>query len=865
MNLDAQGKYKEAEPLIRRALEIRQRVWGANHPDVANSYNNLASNLQAQGTYAEAEPLLRKSLMICRQALGEHHPHTATCYTNLALNLNAQGKYTEAEPLIRRALEICRRAFGEDSSDTAETYGHLASNLEDQGKGAEADEMARKALQIQQRTLGEDHSRTATAYDNLGWHLYMQGEYQAAESQSRRALEIFRRALGENHHQTAICYNNLALILDAQGKYTEAEPLLRRGLEICRRAFGEDSPDTATSYHHLAGNLYAQGLYGDAEEKWIAAARGFEATRFWVSFIGLERVTFAEGHSPLPYLAAILARRGQSAAAWQKCEANYARGLLDDLSARQARPLRPDERQHEHELIVHLQRLDKNLSTLLSSAGSAERLSKQAEALKDQRDAVQAEFTQFEADLAQKYGPSAGKVYDLARIQAHLPPHTALIGWLDIMGKPKAADLNGEHWACVVRHRGDPIWVKLPGSGPAKAWTEADNELPKQVGALCMSRRPDPAKNWIKLANRLAKQRLSPLEPHLGASRDIPAVTHLVILPSQVMARVPVETLVVARTADAPRYTISYAPSGTMFAWLQERRQEAEGKKGRRAASLRLLALGDPVFARPDLSSKPAPSPPNHGALISMVLPGSNADQGGLKPGDVVLRYAEVELAGPADLIPAIQKRASQPPAGETRGVAGILPLKIWRDGQTLELTVRPGRLGVKPSDRPAAESIRDAREADVLIDRSRGVMPSPLPGSRREVRAIAKLFLQAEMLLGSDASEQRLDQLASSDRLREFNILHLATHGLLNSEVAMQSALFLSQDGLPDPLKQVLNGQEAYDGRLTAEQILRTWNLDAELVTLSACQTGLGRIAAARGTSGSPRPSSWPGAGAWS
>ena len=270
----------------------------------------------------------------------------------------------------------------------------------------------------------------------------MQGEYQAAESQSRRALEIFRRALGENHHQTAICYNNLALILDAQGKSTEAEPLLRRGLEICRRAFGEDSPDTATSYHHLAGNLYAQGLYGDAEEKWIAAARGFEATRFWVSFIGLERVTFAEGHSPLPYLAAILARRGQTAAAWQKCEANYARGLLDDLSARQARPLRPDERQHEHELIVHLQRLDKNLSTLLSSAGSAERLTSRP-SVKDQRDAVHADFTQFEADLAQKYGPSAGKVYDLDRIQSHLSPNAALIGWMDLKGQTKAADPNG--------------------------------------------------------------------------------------------------------------------------------------------------------------------------------------------------------------------------------------------------------------------------------------------------------------------------------------------------------------------------------------------------------------------------------------
>ena len=215
-----------------------------------------------------------------------------------------------------------------------------------------------------------------------------------------------------------------------------------------------------------------------------------------------------------------------------------------------------------------------------------------------------------------------------------------------------------------------------------------------------------------------------------------------------------------------------------------------------------MLALGDPVFARPDLSSKPAPSPPNHGAALLTVLPGSNADQGGLKPGDVVLRYAEVELAGPADLIPAIQKCASQPPAGETRGVAGILPLKIWRDGQTLELTVCRADWVLSQAIGRRPKSIRDAREADVLIDRSRGLTPSPLPGSRREVRAIAKLFLQAEMPPGSDASEQRLDHWRHRTVSPEFNFLHLATHGAANPPTAL-SAPILSQDGLPDPLKQ--------------------------------------------------------------
>src|SRR5581483_1563831 len=108
--------------------------------------------------------------------------------------------------------------------------------------------------------------------------------------------------------------------------------------------------------------------------------------------------------------------------------------------------------------------------------------------------------------------------------------------------------------------------------------------------------------------------------------------------------------------------------------------------------------------------------------------------------------------------------------------------------------------------------------------------------------------FPQAEKLLGSDASEQRLEQLLASNRLREFSHLHFATHAVLDARFPLQSALLLSQDKLPDALQQSLAGQKLYAGRLTAEQILRTWKLDADLVILSACQTALGKYQSGEG-----------------
>lgn len=52
------GKYKDAEPLCKRALEIRVKVLGRDHPDVAKQLNNLALLCQNQGKYEEVSCLL---------------------------------------------------------------------------------------------------------------------------------------------------------------------------------------------------------------------------------------------------------------------------------------------------------------------------------------------------------------------------------------------------------------------------------------------------------------------------------------------------------------------------------------------------------------------------------------------------------------------------------------------------------------------------------------------------------------------------------------------------------------------------------------------------------------------------------------
>jgi len=138
----------------------------------------------------------------------------------------------------------------------------------------------------------------------------------------------------------------------------------------------------------------------------------------------------------------------------------------------------------------------------------------------------------------------------------------------------------------------------------------------------------------------------------------------------------------------------------------------------------------------------------------------------------------------------------------------------------------------------PEATMLRDALAGN---DAALASLPR-LPGTQVEVKSIAKLSPERMLLLGLEASEQELVRLSESGELERFKILHIATHALVDDERPERSALVLSQVNLPDALEAAMAGRRIYDGLVTAEEILREWRLGADLVTLSACETGLGR-----------------------
>ena len=105
---------------------------GPDHPDVATTLNSLAALYAARDDYAAAEPLLTRALAIREQALGADDRFTAQSVNNLALLYAAQGRYADAEPLYQRAVAIFEQR--KDQAELATTLENYAALLDETGR-----------------------------------------------------------------------------------------------------------------------------------------------------------------------------------------------------------------------------------------------------------------------------------------------------------------------------------------------------------------------------------------------------------------------------------------------------------------------------------------------------------------------------------------------------------------------------------------------------------------------------------------------------------------------------------------------------------------------------------------------------------
>jgi tetratricopeptide (TPR) repeat protein len=260
-----QGQYKEAIVYAEKALAIRRKVLGEEHPGTATTYNNLGILYRNIGNHDKAGSFLQKALAIRKRVLNKRDSQTALSYNNLGGLYHSKGNFAKAEFMYKQALAIQKAVLGEKNRDTVQTYNNLAVLYIDMGKYHKAEALFKKIPETYNDVIGENLPDIDLSYNNTGMLYYSKGDYTTGERVLQKALEISKDTHKEKNPRTALSYNNLAMLYVSIGDYEKAQPLLLKALAIYKEVVGGNRLDTARVYHNLGALCYSIGDYSNSE------------------------------------------------------------------------------------------------------------------------------------------------------------------------------------------------------------------------------------------------------------------------------------------------------------------------------------------------------------------------------------------------------------------------------------------------------------------------------------------------------------------------------------------------------------------------------------------------------------------------
>ncbi len=269
------GLFNEADPLVREALELRQRLFGPDHPKTAESLQTLGMlNLYRQ-EFDQAAEALRRALNIRQREYGDDHPLVSDTLLDLGVVMLVEDNMPEASDLMQRSLAIRQKNYGPESSEALACLIFL-SVVETNG-GVEFSQ-SMEAARVWKANRGTDEFGEFIGFALEALLATKTGGTQAYE-QIRKAERKGIDLLGEDHVFLNLFRLRFSGYLRKVGRLDEAREICLQGIKSIRKSLGENSILLTQSYGSLGGVEYAAGRQKEAAAAFQEAIRIYEVDR----------------------------------------------------------------------------------------------------------------------------------------------------------------------------------------------------------------------------------------------------------------------------------------------------------------------------------------------------------------------------------------------------------------------------------------------------------------------------------------------------------------------------------------------------------------------------------------------------------
>jgi len=861
------GHLDKEDEYLRQALTIGERL-APGGLCVAQTLNQIGDSYWVRGNILKADEYFRQAFAI-REKLAPGSAEFAISLNNRGIIAEVNSDFAEADRFYQQALAIRERIWPE-SLDVAKTLHNLASVADNRGDVALATWRFRRALVIWEKVAPQNAIIPAVLV-NLGTITRQRNDLVKAEEYYRRGLESAKR-ISPNSQFVPLGLLNLGELAKERGELDKAEKYLHQALAHYHRL----SPHT----HHYteAGVLIDLGMIREKRRD----LRGAENYFRQALEIGLTVSSNLGVATIMQRLGDIARERGDIIQA----EEQYRKALA------MREKVVPNGADHSESLaalagIMRIQRKPDDAAKLYQQALNA--LESQTARMGDSeqiRAGFRSKYANYYRDyidlLIEQQKPSMA--FDvLERLRARTLLETLATAHVDIR--------NGVDTALVEKERTLAELLSAKSSGRIELLShphsaeqlavldkEIENALEQDQDVNEQIRANSPAYAALTQPKALTAGQVQQelldsdtvlLEYSLGKDRSyVFAVT-----PDSLNAReIPKRETIERSARHLYRLLRTWQPVGGGKSSAQPAQlREAEVRRVSAALSRivlgpvasqlqgkRVLIVSDGALQYIPFAMLPAPEPAPAGNAHSrrLMLPLIAEHEVINLPSASVLGALRQQMSArtaPAEAVAVLADPVFDKDDERVRAVAAVR-----KSASARSIGLDSGS-DAASDPRSSTQDPQDTEEVNEHLTRSltdihgaakRGAYLARLPYTRREAKAILAVTPAGEAMQALDFDASRAT--AFDPKLSQYRIVHIATHGLLDSEHPELSGLVLS---LVD--KQG-NKQDGFLGL----QDIYNLNLPADLVVLSACETGLGKEINGEGLVGLTRGFMYAGAG---
>ncbi len=282
---DNLGKYDSALTYFEKAVNNTKEIYGGNHPSLGTEYANASLTYQKKGDYDKAIEYAFKSLELKRNAFGENHEDVATIYSNIGAFYFYIGENDLALEYYLKGLSIELKLLKDNNPVFGYRYNNISMAYRVKGDYDKAIEYAVKSKEIMSKSYGENHPNYATIINNIGRIYSDKKEFDKALEYFQKSYKIFKDKFGDSHPVVAQIQKNIGETYTNKGEYQKGLNVLQQALAIRINSLGSKNIKVAETYNQIGENYYKQSNFDSSliffQKAILSSADGFNEKNYY--------------------------------------------------------------------------------------------------------------------------------------------------------------------------------------------------------------------------------------------------------------------------------------------------------------------------------------------------------------------------------------------------------------------------------------------------------------------------------------------------------------------------------------------------------------------------------------------------------